>query len=450
MASIRINLHSGNYPAKTPANYTPTPIPPGPTPPGPTPPGPTPTVPKTYTINVQSIADLETSVEYADDAVGMTPMMLRMDDVSYGSWENAFFMPKPCMLNSDGTVAYYLNPNDYTKKADGTPSDVANPDFDGNAMMEWPLMYYKFTTSADIGGTNWSFSVSNVQPDESYKCWCNLDANGNVTPHFYTAIYGSTGTSKFRSLSGIPLTTAYGCGGTDATQERSRSRANNITDAVEWSCSVYCDFVLIYSLLMLLGRTINVTSVFGQGICNGNDSQSFVTGQLDQAGLFFGDTNSYTRPVKVFGMENWYGFRWDRMDGLFSYDFKFWTKLTQSTADGTSVDDYDHGVTPSANDSIAMTNPSMPGLYNGYIVALWANERGLVPFVTQEQDQYKTTYYASKYIFSTGNHQAMFGGSNDSNYPSVGVAWHFGFSDNIYTDYISTRMSCKPLASRFE
>ena len=140
MASIRINLHSGNYPAKTPANYTPSPIPPGPTPPGPTP-----TVPKTYTINVTPNADAEISVAYADDAVGMTPMMLRLNDVSYGSWQNAFFMPKPCMLNSDGTVAYYLNPDDYTKKADGTPSDVANPDFDGNAMMEWPLIYYKFS-----------------------------------------------------------------------------------------------------------------------------------------------------------------------------------------------------------------------------------------------------------------------------------------------------------------
>ena len=38
----------------------------------------------------------------------------------YGDWEDAFFMPRPCMLKSDGTVAYYLNPNDYTKNEDGT------------------------------------------------------------------------------------------------------------------------------------------------------------------------------------------------------------------------------------------------------------------------------------------------------------------------------------------
>lgn len=447
MASIRINLHSGNYPAKTPANYTPSPIPPGPTPPGPTP-----TVPKTYTINVTPNADAEISVAYADDAVGMTPMMLRLNDVSYGSWQNAFFMPKPCMLNSDGTVAYYLNPDDYTKKADGTPSDVANPDFDGNAMMEWSLIYYKFSTSSAAGNTNWSFSVSNIQPDESYKCWCNLDAEGNVTPHFYTAIYGSTGSSKFRSLSGIALTTANGCGNTNASQERSRSRANNVTETVEWSNSVYCDFILIYSLLMLVGRTIDVAAVFGQGICNGNDTITYTTGALDTAGLFYGDTHSYTKPVKIFGMENWYGFRWDRLSGLYSYDNKFWTKLTQSTADGTTVNDYPYSVSSSSTtELIAMTNPGMPSNYIGYIMFLWVAERGAIPFMTQTADSFKTSFYASKYIYSSGNHLAMFGGSTATGDElSIGVGWHFGLADNISRSDISTRMSCKPLASRFE
>lgn len=46
-------------------------------------------------------------------------------------------MPRPCMLKSDGTVDYYLDPDDYTKKEDGeTPSDIANVNYNGNAMME--------------------------------------------------------------------------------------------------------------------------------------------------------------------------------------------------------------------------------------------------------------------------------------------------------------------------
>ena len=35
----------------------------------------------------------------------------------YGDWNEPFFIPKPCMLKSDGTVDYYLDENDYSKKA---------------------------------------------------------------------------------------------------------------------------------------------------------------------------------------------------------------------------------------------------------------------------------------------------------------------------------------------
>lgn len=59
---------------------------------------------------------------------------------SYGSWKkDEFFMPRPCMLKYDGTVDYYLDPNDYSKKADGTASDMANTSYAGNAMMEWAV-----------------------------------------------------------------------------------------------------------------------------------------------------------------------------------------------------------------------------------------------------------------------------------------------------------------------
>jgi hypothetical protein len=44
----------------------------------------------------------------------------------YGSWANAFFMPKPCMVKFDGTRDYYLDPDDYKKKVNGLASDVDN------------------------------------------------------------------------------------------------------------------------------------------------------------------------------------------------------------------------------------------------------------------------------------------------------------------------------------
>ena len=88
-----------------------------------------------YGFHVDSTeSDPEAAVTYLADAVGMTPahMDFANDRFDYGSWKNAFFMPRPCMLKSDGTVGEYLDPNDYSKKTDGTPSDVADDTYDAS------------------------------------------------------------------------------------------------------------------------------------------------------------------------------------------------------------------------------------------------------------------------------------------------------------------------------
>lgn len=60
----------------------------------------------------------KTRVRYLADAVGMTPAKMNYTSgtFDYGSWANAFFMPKPCMLKTNGQVDYYLNENDLAKK----------------------------------------------------------------------------------------------------------------------------------------------------------------------------------------------------------------------------------------------------------------------------------------------------------------------------------------------
>lgn len=74
---------------------------------------------KVYGFHINSKeSDPSKAVTYLLDAVGMTPakMDYANSKFDYGSWKNAFFMPKPCMLKSDGTVDYYLDQNDYSKR----------------------------------------------------------------------------------------------------------------------------------------------------------------------------------------------------------------------------------------------------------------------------------------------------------------------------------------------
>lgn len=103
----------------------------------------------------QNESDPDSTVTYIEDNKGFSKAFMdyAADRFNYGDWQDTFIMPKPCMLNTNGTVAYYLDPDDYTKKIDGTDSDVANVDFDGNAMDEWGKIFWKVTDNGDGTGT---------------------------------------------------------------------------------------------------------------------------------------------------------------------------------------------------------------------------------------------------------------------------------------------------------
>ena len=57
---------------------------------------------------------------------------------------------KGCLLLDNGTVNYYLNPTDWSKKADGTASKLDGTD--GQVMMEWPDFYYKVEMNTPSAG----------------------------------------------------------------------------------------------------------------------------------------------------------------------------------------------------------------------------------------------------------------------------------------------------------
>lgn len=298
-----------------------------------------------FSIN-SGASDPSDAIIYLADAEGMTPAHMNYTTgvFDYGSWENAFFMPKPCMLKYDGTVDYYLDPNDYSKKADGTASDVASMSYGGNAMMEWgqngKKIWYKF-----VPGTNTDTSVNiyiaDYQADNDFRCWNFTNSQNQVVDHFYTPIYNGSADSsnRLRSISGQQYADTL-----TIQQERTYAKNNG---AGIWDIEQYCDIVLINILLVLMSKTLDSQTAYGMGmIYNGTQStnEAFRTGVHNAKGLFYGtasaDGSTYTNAVKVFGMENYWGLAWRAIVGLalVSGDLKY--KLTAGTADGSSSSDY--------------------------------------------------------------------------------------------------------------
>lgn len=383
-----------------------------------------------------SISDPSNAITYLNDAVGKTPAAMGSSEFNYGDWADAFFMPKPCMLKFDGTVDYYLDPNDYTKKADGTNSDIADPNYGGNAMMEWGLIWYKFEAGAAEGEGN--FYVANYQVDSSYKCWCNINANNEIIPHFYTAIYNGTGTTKLRSLSGILLTTANGSGGVTVSQDMAKAEANGANNG--WGIDVLADRLLINSLLVLMGKSLNSKAVFGNGIdSDAEDLKStYRTGTTNNKGLFWGDTTNYTNPVKVFGMENWWGCAFRNAAGHLYISNICYIKLTSGTADGSSINGYSFS---STNGYINLGNFSP--ISQGYIQKMKFMQYGFFPMaVTNTSDVNWCNWMAT---FGSPNlRRALYGGnvSNRQGAFAIDLTAEGGTSPNI-----SSCLSCKPLAT---
>lgn len=270
-----------------------------------------------------------TRITYLYDAVGMTPAKMDFANgtFDYGDWADIWFVKDnyPCMLKYDGTEDYKLNPNDYTLKADGTESDVANEDYAGNAMSAIPLVWI---SQYEFGGYEYII-LCNVRYDESYHAYAHTRANGTIMNVKYISMFkGWHDGTRLRSLSGKqPMYSQT------AQTEITRAAANNQNGADIWRTRSWADRNLINCLLTVIGKSDNSQAVFGQGRTSGYvaDASVFygvqVTGTLNDKGQFFGYSTT-TQDVAVFHIEGWWGNQYDRIVGLIGDHGRIKVKMT--------------------------------------------------------------------------------------------------------------------------
>lgn len=100
-----------------------------------------------------------------------------------GSWANfltEILKNKPAMVKKDGTLDYWLDPNDYTKKLDGTASDYNNLDYSGAGAFAWiQKAYMKEVYSAD-GNSRDVYFAFGYKPDDTYFPVGFLCADGEL------------------------------------------------------------------------------------------------------------------------------------------------------------------------------------------------------------------------------------------------------------------------------
>lgn len=393
-------------------------------------------------------SDPEKNVTYLKDAIGMTParMNYSTNEFDYGSWEDAFFMPRPCMLKQNGLVDYYLDPTDYTKKEDGTASDIADTTYAGNAMMEWGRDGKKIWTKIVPDSTGYGVSVyiADNQVDENYHDWNFHNSQSKSVDHFYTPIYnGTLIDSTLRSMSGQTVMKTQ-----TAADERTYAQANNPTGSDPmYDIECKADIDLINDLLTLMAKSTDHQTAYGMGLCSSGSeaiNDGFTTGVHNTKGLFYGTNNgaasTYTNAVKVFGMENWYGFQWRRYIGHIMVNGVQKVKLTYGQEDGSTVDGYNL-----TGDGYTTENSTAPsGTNGGYQSKIKYTEKGAFMAIVSGS---ASTYYCDAGWFNNGTTVVPSRGGYSDNGAKVG-----SFYANINSVasaagwLIGAALSCKPLA----
>ena len=349
---------------------------------------------------------------------------------NYGSWPSTpgeKFMPRPCMLTYAGVVDHYLDPNDYTKKVDGTVSSVNSPDFGGNAMMEWPKIFTK--RWVDASGI-YHFRCCDIALDDNYECWSNYNKNNKKIDHFYTPIYfGSSVSGKMRSISGQSNSVS-----TTADAEISLAMANG--DA--WYTEVLADRLLIQDLLVMMAKTTECQTAFGFGRCKANLTDAIGQGTMDNKGMFWG-TDDQSSGVKVFGMENWWGNLWRRTAGWILNNGVQKVKLTRGTRDGSTASDYNFD--GSGYLTVADATPS--GTAGGYISSMKTETFGRLPVTTSGSS---STYEADGMWFNnSGIWYASVGGQYEHGLLIGPFCVNLGGAASASNITVGAALSCKPL-----
>lgn len=380
-------------------------------------------------------------ITYLRDAVGMTPARMNYTSgkFDYGSWKDAFFMPRPCMLRYDGTVDYYLDPEDYTKREDGAASDAANIDYAGNAMMEWGRdgrqIWWK--CEADAGdAASGSVYIADYPVDSTFHNWNFINCKGNSAAHFYTPCFNGALDSegRLRSISGMaPANSKI------AQEEIDAAKLNNTTDSVIWYTETYVDAQLINFLLLLMGRSTDTQSVFGNGHYSGGSSAGSLlnTGTMNTRGLFWG-TNGTGSGVKVFGMENWWGNQWRRYAGHITVSGTQKVKLTYGTEDGSTAAAYNI-----TGDGYISVGAAPSGTFGGYIANMNFCKDGILPKTATGSN---TTYWCDGLWFN--NSQTCYasrGGNCGSGWTAGSLCSMLANAPSSYGWHVGAAPSCKPL-----
>lgn len=273
---------------------------------------------KYYTVRIDlNNPDPETSCEYMEDAVGMTP--------GYDGWKDTNLISgiRPCVAvfdpesssNEDTTQIYYYENKEDMSIEPSIPITLAPEKPEGNSsniMIEFPLMGYKLWND-----DSYQYVSVTDDPNAEDKGYCyyahSLNTEKDCDKIYIGAFLGfATTTGYLESLKNV-----------DVTTNNSLSEFRSLTDSynymktsANYSLISFFPWTLLQCLYVIIYKNLNSQAALGQGYTNA--SAADVTGTTLSQPFCYSDPNDNTTHVKFLGIEDFYGNTYQWLDGIYS------------------------------------------------------------------------------------------------------------------------------------
>jgi hypothetical protein len=234
------------------------------------------------------------SVIYTDESRFLTPE---------SSWDSQpiFRDIKPCVLK-DGVVQYYLQPNNFALKEDGSVADITSG-ADGDVMIEFPKTGLSITTVDN----SIQILITDEPSNPTFKYYAHSrETDGDREKLYYGAFLGFELNGKLRSLSGKAPTKS-----TTVTKFRELATANG----AGYDMVSFYPLLLLQCLYILRFKDLNSQTAIGAGT---TDYTSVInTGQYNDGGMYKKNSSKTWGAIKCHGVEDLWGNLEENVEGVF-------------------------------------------------------------------------------------------------------------------------------------
>lgn len=266
------------------------------------------------------------AVTYIEDTEGMSGVYWDGTTLSNKeAWSKVFPFNeiRPCVMK-DGVVKYYLNPDDFTKKADGTDADIYGGD--GDVMIEFPKIYWK---GESVDTAHNRYYLSKEKEDASYVAYAHTFGGKEYNKLYVSAYMLSESGTKLVSVSGA---------------SPAQKTATDIRNGIKANFAKYEPYsfhtnTLIKMLYTMWFKDRDSQSALGMGYFN-SSGIPLSSGLMNKMGMTCNGGTDMGNSVKLFGLEHMWGNGRLFLDGIRVKSDKYMYLFDTSKANPDNVNEY--------------------------------------------------------------------------------------------------------------